>query len=223
MDYAMQNLNTTLRSIGRGVVFYAPKWVPSAGPLELTHLGDTEGDIALNPNAEVSMLTTPELSGPAPIEADYTGEAPQLEIPLYLADPALLSIVSPGGSAHAGSTVRRAAAEYTLVVFPENLLLGLNDELVLVRKTLSYSGGVWTLGGEALTEEQEAILESAVWCWRCVFNRPPRRFLGGSGDARRNIEATTAMLMQHADLPEGHKLYTHGDPGVVDIDLEGMS
>jgi hypothetical protein len=222
MDYAMSNLNAIKRSIGRGIVFFAPKWEPSEGPLTLTHLGDTEGDIAFTPNAEVATLTTPEVSGPAPQEADYTGEAPTLEMPLYLADPSLLPIVSPGGTAHAGRTLRRAATEYTLVVFPENLFIGTGPS-GLERQTLSFVAGAWSLNGTPLTADQLALLANTLWCWRCVFTRPPRRFLGGAGDARKQIETVTAMLMHHPDLPDGHHLYTTGNPEDSDIDLDGMS
>ena len=232
-DLILQDPNAIARSYGRGVVFYATataseadlapvRWNP-AQPLYLKHLGDTEGDITFTPNAEVSVLTTPEVSGPAPIEADYTGEAPTLEMPLYLADPTLLAIVSPNGSGSAGRSLRLAANEVTLAIFPESLFIGLDGDGVPARLTLAVSNGTWTLDGDALTPAQEGFLSVALWAWRCVFQRPPRRFLGGSGDARKQIESVTATLMQHPDLPEGHKLYTIGDPELVNIALDGQS
>lgn len=221
MDAQMQDLNAVARSFGRGVVFYSPKW-NVAEPLELIHLGDTEGDVNVSANAEVAVMTLPELSGPAPHEADYTGEAPTIEIPLYLADPTLLAVVSPGGSAHAGRTVRRPATEYTLVVIPERILIAED----LSRGVLNFAAGVWTFDGEALTEDQVLGLGQSFWAWRGFFSRPARRFLGGAGDARKQIEAVTFQLMQHPDLPEGHQLFTTGNPYLASptpIDLDGMS
>lgn len=220
MNLSQLDLNAVKRSLGKGIVFYANKWNPTT-PLALTHLGDTEGDISIAPNAEVAMLTLPEVSGPAPHEADYTGEAPTIELPLYLADPSLMAVVSPSGSGSAGRTLRRAAKEYTLVVFPEALFIDDNFE----RATLAYAGGNWTLGGLALTEAQEELLATSLWFWRVVFNRPPRRFLGGAGDARKQIETVSCMVMHHPGLPEGHHLYTLGDPSLATptIDLEGAS
>lgn len=220
MDLNQQNLNQVKRSLGKGIVFYADRWDPTQ-PLALAHLGDTEGDISFSPNAEVATLQLPEVSGPAPHEADYTGEAPTLEMPIYLADPALMAVISPSGAGSAGRTLRRAAKEYTLAVFPEALFIDGDFE----RATLAYAAGDWTLGGEALSAAQEELLATSLWLWRVVFNRPPRRFLGGAGDARKQIETVSALVMHHPELPEGHHLYTLGDPALATppIDIEGAS
>jgi len=211
------NLEDVLRTYGRGVVFYSPRWDPETGaPLALTHLGDTEGDIAFNPNAEVTGMTTPEVTGPAIHEADFTGENPVLEFPLFLADPALMAIVSPKGSAHGGRNGRTKPTEYTLVVLPEALF---GED----RAALAFAAGAWTLDGVPLTAAQLALLDTALFLWRGFFNRPARRFLGGVGDAKRNIESVTFQVMHAAAMPQGHKLYTTGDPADAAIDIEGGS
>lgn len=223
MQANLLNLANVVRSIGRGVVFRADPWSPGT-PLVLEHLGDTEGDIVINTNAEMAALTTPELTGPAPHEMDYTGEAPVIEIPLFLASPALLARVSPTGLAGAGRSRRSAPAEHTLVIFPEGLFLetDVNGEPQSVE--LEHAGsGVWTIDGNAPTAAQQALLDMTFWGWRAVFTRPPQRFLGGAGDARKNIETVTATLMHHPDMPSGHHLYTIGDPNDVGIDIEGGS
>lgn len=211
------DLAEVLRTFGRGVVFRGVRWDPETGaPIALTHLGDTEGDIAFTPNGEVAGLTLPELTGPAMHEGTYTGENPSLEIPIFLADPALLSVVSPKGSAHAGRSARTAVAEHTLLILPE-ALFGES------RAQLAHNAGAWTLGGVALTAAQLALLDTALWLWRGFFNRPPRRWLGGAGDASKNIESISFQVMHHPQMPEGHKLYTVGDPNDYGIDLEGGS
>jgi hypothetical protein len=211
------DLAEVLRTYGRGVVFRGPRWDPETGnPIVLSHLGDTEGDMTFTPNAEVAALTLPELTGPAQHEGTYTGENPTLELPLFVADPSLLPILSPKGSAHAGRSGRTAVAEHTLVIFPEALFGESRAQLV-------HNAGAWTLGGEALTPAQLAILDLSVWLWRGYFMRPARRWLGGAGDASKNIEQVSFMVMHHPGLPEGHKLYTTGDPNDYGIDLEGGS
>lgn len=115
------SLENIIRSIGRGVVLYAPRWDPLTGGRlvqsgagdahALKHLGDTEGDIALALNEDVQALTLPEITGTAEHEADYLGENPVLTVPLFLADPTLRIPVSPIGSAHGGSERRRPVAE----------------------------------------------------------------------------------------------------------------
>lgn len=215
MEFTVGNLKTIIRSIGRGVVFRASRWDPAA-PIAMTFLGDTEGDIVLTPNAAVEKLTLPELSGPAPHEADYTGEAPVLEIPLFLADPTLVALISPSGASSAGRLLRTAAEEHTLVIFPEALFVKAKS-----RKSLAYTAeGGWTLDGVALTSAQLALLDGALWLWRGFFNRPPRSYKGGAGDARKNIESASFEVMNHNDMPEGQMLYTLGDPADYGIELD---
>jgi hypothetical protein len=222
MDYDLLDLTTINRSYGRGVVFHAPRWDPTE-PLALTHLGDTEGDIAVNTNPEIATLTLPELTGPAGHEGDYTGENPVVEIPLFLAEPALYAIISPSGSAHAGRSARGAVAERTLVIFPEQLFTVVDGAGIISRHTLAFAGGVWTLNGQPLDAAREALLGLSIWLWRGFFNRTPRRFLGGAGDARKQIETASFQGLHHPDMPEGHHLYTTGDPADAGINLEGGS
>lgn len=232
MDYTLLDLQTLLRKYGRGVVFYAHDGVPPAvgdparwdgvSELQLAHLGDTEGDINFVANGTVANLTLPEISGGAIYEATYTGENPQAQIPLFLADPDLLPIVSPINQAGAGHVRVRDVSERTLVIFPEELF---RDEAAdpSVYDTLAFSGGAWTLGGVALTAAQETLLALSVWLWRGYFERPDRMFLGGHGDEGKNIVTVNFNVMMHPDLPDGQRLYTVGDPAGVNIDIEGGS
>lgn len=223
-SYNLLDLSTVLRSLGRGVVFRAPRWTPgSSGPLTLTHLGDTEGDIAIATNPEMAALTTPELTGPAPIEMDYTGEAPVITFPMYLTDPALIALVSPTGQASAGRSRRSAPVEHTLVILPEALFLKADGSGIVSDYTLATSAGNWTLDGVALDAAQLALLAGSFWAWRGVFTTPPRSYRGGAGDARKNIEEVTFTLLHHPTMPEGHHLYTVGDPDEAGIDLDGGS
>jgi hypothetical protein len=199
MEFSLLNLNNIIRSFGRAVVFYANRW-DGASPLEMLHLGDTEGDVVVTPNATIEHLTTPEISGPAVREADYVGENPTVEIPLYLADPALLSVISPTGLAHAGYNAKIPAKEYTLAIFPEPLFIEIDSQSRPHRRTLSRAGGLWLLNGEPLAPERMTLLGASCWLWRGYFSRPPRTFRGGAGDNRKNIETATFQGMQHEGL-----------------------
>jgi hypothetical protein len=222
--FNLADVSDLVASIGRGVVFYAPKWVPAVGPLAMSQLGVTEGDIVITPNSSTAGLTIPELTGPAVHEMDYLGENPVLEIPLYLTDPALIAIVSPSGSAHAGRSRRGPVKEYTLAIFPEALFLQDDAEGIVHERTVAYDGaGVWTFNGVALDAAKADLLASSLWLWRVVFNRPTRRFRGGAGDDKKNIETVSTQSMHHPDMPEGHHIYTSGDPFDSAIDLNGMS
>lgn len=228
MDLQLLNLEDVLRRIGRGVVFYAVdgdgepiRWDPGT-EMNLVHLGDTEGNIVVNANGEQAVLTLPEIAGSAVFEATYLGENPVVEIPLFLADPALLPIVSPIGNISAGHIRVRDVSERTLVIFPEKLfrLPGGQDEGFGM---LSFAAGAWSLGGAALTDAQDAIMAMSMWFWRGFFSRPSRSFLGGHGDEGKNIETVSFQAMMHPDMPDGHRLYTLGDPALSGINLEGGS
>jgi hypothetical protein len=222
-NFLLADVSNVVASYGRGVVFYAPKW-DGLTPLSMSQLGVTEGDIVVTPNAATAGLTIPELTGPAKHDMDYLGEAPTVEIPLYLADPALIAIVSPSGSAHAGRSRRGPVAEYTLLVLPEALFLDADGQGIVTDYTVAFdAAGAWTFNGIALDAERQAMLDVAFWMWRAVFNRPTRRFRGGAGDDKKNIETVSVESMHHPALPEGHHIYTTGDPFDSGIDLNGMS
>lgn len=227
-NFSLLDLGDILRTIGRGVIFYAPgnggdvgAWEPGTGPMVLTHLGDTEGDITFNPQSETSSLTLPEVTGPARHNATFTGENPQLTFPLFLADPALLAVITPTGSRHGGQSFRRRAKEYTIAIFPENLFLEANPDGTFTRRTIAFTGGVWTFNGNPLSAEQEELLALSMWLWRGYFDRAPRRFIGAPDG--KNIETVTFSVLHQSAMPDGNQLYTLGDPADQLIDIEGGS
>lgn len=229
MDLTLLNLQTLLRKIGRGVICYAhdgsedlnPILWDRATPIRLAQLGDTEGEIVNQPNFTVATLTLPELSGGAIYEATATGENPVVEMPLFLADPDMLSIVSPTGSAHAGLERVQDVSERTIVIFPERLFKRIG---VAGYGTLRYTTAAgWTLDNVPLTAAQQTLLALSVWFWRGYFNRPARRFRGGHGDDAKNIEVVSFAAMMHPDMPDGHHQYTSGDPILQNIDLDPVS
>jgi hypothetical protein len=232
MDATLLNLQTLLRKIGRGVILYAHdgtvlanttlknpiRWDPNGVALQLQHLGDTEGEIIGQPNFTVANLTLPEISGGAVYEATATGENPVVDMPLFMADPNLLHLVTPTGSPHAGLERVQDVSERTLVVMPERLFKRPN---LPGYGTLQYAtGGVWTLDGLPLTAAQTTLLAHSIWFWRGYFNRAPRRFRGGHGDDAKNIEVCQFTSMMHPDMPDGHHLYTQGNPFLYGIEIE---
>jgi len=222
-NFNLADVSGIIASYGRGVVFYADKWDPTTA-LSMTQLGVTEGDINVSPNGATAGLTLPELTGPIPHEMDYLGENPVIEIPLYLADPTLIGICSPSGSKHAGRSRRGPVKEYTLAIFPEALFLEADNDGIVTDFEVAFDiAGAWTFNNIALTADQQRLLDASFWLWRVVFNRPTRRFRGGAGDDKKNIETVSTQAMHHPDLAEGHHIYTTGDPFLAGIDLNGAS
>lgn len=225
MELTLLDLQTILRKIGRGVVMYAvdgegepTRWDGSSA-LTLAHLTDTEGDMTVNPNETVANLTLPEISGDAIYEATYTGEAPVIEIPLFQADPDLLSIISPTGLASAGHVRVRDVSERTVVIFPEALFRKADGSY----STLAYEAGGWQLDGEAIGAAHQTLLAHSLWFWRSYFSRPSRMFRGGHGNEAKNIVTVSLNAMMHPSMPDGHRLFTTGDPAVAGINILGSS
>lgn len=223
MEITLLTLGQVARAIGRGVILYAAEKWDTVTPLELLHLGDTEGDITVNPQSEVAGFTLPEHTGPAMHGAVHTGDNPTIEFPMFLADPDLMAIISPSGDANMGRSLRVPVTERTLVIIPEEVFIGEDGDGKPARLELAFAGGVWTLGGNPLTPAQEEAMARSIWLWRGHFARPSRRFIGAAGEESKNIETVTFQVMHHEDMPEGHKLATLGDPTNSDIDLDGMS
>jgi len=226
MDLTLLNLETIARKYGRGVVAYAVD-APGGAPvrwdgtsaLVLEHLTDTEGDIAFNPNGMNADLTLPEIAGDAVFESTYVGEAPTLELPLFMADPDLLTIISPLADAGGGHIRVRDVSERTVVIFPEALFRMADGSY----DALAYGVGGWTVGGVALTAAQQVLLAHSIWFWRSYFDRPQRTFKGGHGNDAKNIITVTLHAMMHPTMPDGQRLYTTGDPALQAISILGVS
>lgn len=218
MPMNLLDLTTLLRTIGRASIFYVSKWDGTTDlPDTLIHLGDTEGEVALEPNTEFNDLTLPELTGPAIHVRYLSGDNPELSIPLYLADPALRAVVTPKGSGSAGYQRQRLVDEYTLVIFPEQLFIESNVQVALDYTT----AGGWTVGGDAATATQLAYIDQSMWFWRGHFSRPPMTFQ--HEEAGKAVDVVTFQGM-HADLalatiPDGERLWTYGDPADASIDI----
>jgi hypothetical protein len=220
------NLQTLLRKIGRGVIFYAHDGTEAQTPvrwdgvstLNLAHLADTEGEMKVTPNGRVEKLTLPEISGDAAYEADYVGEAPVIEAPVFAADPDLLDLLSPTGESSAGLERTEPVAERTIVIFPERLF---KKPAVRGFGTLTYvTGGTFLLDGVALTAAQLTLLEHTFWGWRVYANRPGITFKGGAGNDAKLIEVVQFEVMMHPTMPNAHHLYTRGNPFAAGIEID---
>jgi hypothetical protein len=211
------DLDTTVFSIGKGAVFYADAWDFNSNLYtSLDFLGFTEGPVSVEKNETFNELTLPEYTGDAPHKRFVQGEGPVATIPLFTADPELRAILSPTGGASGGRRRQQPVKEYTLVVLPEELFLDpatdFQEDLVL-----AATGTGWTLGGDALSAEKDRLLNQSVWLWRGSFTKPPLRYQHEEGG--KSVDEVTFTCMYQVAAPNGHRLYTIGDPYEADIDV----
>ncbi len=213
-SYTLLDLTAQTRAIGRASVFYAAGAYgyvasPTGADLALTHLGDTEGEITIDSAEEYSDLTLPELTGPAIHERYSSGESPSVEIPIYAADADLRAILSPTGTASGGYSRRRAVTEYTLVIIPEEVFIESNAQAALVY-TNTAGTGAWTVGGDAASAAQLALLDLSIWFWRGHFTRALPMYRHEDGG--KVVQNVTFQAMHNSSMPDGHQLYTVGRP-----------
>lgn len=227
MDYAVKPLREHLVDLGKARVFYAvngsgvgdvtPVHWEADGPLHLKELGLTEGEMSLNANEEYSDLKLPEYTGPIPLKRYYIGEAPVLSVNIFMADPALRSILSPTGTSGAGFESQQPVALRTIVLIPEMLFRGAVGQPL---QTLAYTGGVWTIGGSAIDTDLERYIGQITWLWSCAPSRAPLVFQHTEGG--RALASAELTLVQDLQLPfdEGIQVYYIGDPADVGVSIE---
>jgi len=220
--YTLLDLTAQLRAIGRASVFYAASPYtyaasPTGADLTLIHLGDTEGEIVPEANDEYSEMQLTELTGPAPHEKYYAGEAPVIQLPLYVADPTLRAILSPTGSANAGFQRRRKVTERALVLIPEQLFIDSDNAQQSLVATNTAGTMAWTLDSNALTTGQLAILDQSIWFWRGHFGRALPSYRHEDGG--KAVQTVPFFSMHNASMPDGHHLYTVGRPEEADTPI----
>ncbi len=213
------NLEATIRHIGRGTVFYqVGAFAGSGANLTLVYLGDTEGEITVEENAEYSVLTTPELTGPVARSKYLDGIDPVITIPLLGADPALDLIVNPtgvaSGSQGGGYERHQAVTEYALVIFPEEVFIESNAAVAVGYTT----SGDWTVGGDGATGAQLALLDKAIFFWRGHFEALTPRY--NHADGGKLITEVVFHAMHNNAMQQGHYIYTKGRPDQAATPIE---
>jgi hypothetical protein len=228
MDYGLRTTATSERHIGRAAIFYKrPAW-DGTTDLTLTHLGDTQGGVEFNRNAEYGILRATEVTGPAKLRVKLKGEDPVLTIEnVWWGRAALLDLVTGKSSASGGFTRQRDPIYVTVWILPEEIFIDAETQLP---GTLHYtSGGGWTFTGsqpgdtpEALTDEQDRLLAHSILIPKAYFDEPNIPF--SDANAGEALAPVTINVVHNDGLngaiPNGNLLYTIGDPTREGFDIE---
>ena len=213
------NLETTIRHIGRGVVFYSVgAYAGSGNNLTLVYLGDTEGEITVEEGGEFAALTTPELTGPVARSKYLEGILPVVTIPLLGADPALGLIVNPtgvaSGSQGGGFERHQSVTEYALVIFPEEVFIKSNAPAVVEYTQASD----WEVGSVTASAGQLALLDKSIFFWRGHFEALQPAY--NHPDGGKLITEVVFHAMHNNDMQQGHYIYTKGRPDQASTPIE---
>lgn len=221
-SFSLSAIGDQAIALGRAAIFYAvdgsddPTYWDGTGDIKLKHLGYSEGAVAPDPKTEFSVLTLDELTGPAPIRVYQKGEAPVLQFNVLCDSAAAAKLFSPTGKASAGYQRWREARYVTLVLFPEALFLEANAEVSVAYAKAPGAG--WTVGGDAATAEQLALIALSMWFWKGYFSRATLSYNpADGGKATRQVEFVS---VQDLTKPDGEQLYTVGDPADATIDID---
>lgn len=213
-SYTWIDFTTALLKIGRAEVLVGDAFGDGSVALALSHLGVTEQPIQPEVNESYNDLTLPEHTGPGIIHRTYEGENPVLTFNVIAANQSAFDTISPVGSRGAGFEAPQAVVEKTVVLIPTAAIMENG-----IRQTLGYTtGGGWTVGGDAATADQLAMIDVSFWIWRCHFQRGIPRY--ANEDGGKAIIPVTVQVLQDFQRPDGQQLYTIGDPADVYIDID---
>lgn len=195
MPVTYPTVSDLVKRLGKGIVLTGDP--TTVGGLSV--LGIVEGEITPEWNEEFSDLMAPDQLGPAVLERKLRGMNPRLTVPLIIGNAALLATLSPTGVAHGGHEKDQDVVTTSVVVVPEDEF-GDSFEFDDV-------GGTWTPAAPA----------KALWLWKASFERPGITYKAADGE--KDVEDVIVQAHWDATQPDGHHLFTFGDPDSFGISI----
>jgi hypothetical protein len=200
-------LAQALKSVGNAEAFIGDPFTTGS----MVSLGAIEGKIGFSAPKTLNKLTAPELTGDVAHQATVTPGEVQVTLPL-ISDgdlAALLAKISPTGLGGEGSSSPVDVFSTSLLILPRKQVGGglSNVTTVWTRVTKGSNIGGSGAGFAPL---------GAVWLWRAMPNFDNIPFLYENG-GKQVVDVTFIGMWysnptHDADIPEGHKVYTVGDP-----------
>lgn len=190
MSITPLQLAAALKSMGVAQVFVGDPFTLGG----MSNLGMTEGEIRVDTPFTPNNLTAPEFTGGVVHQATVTPGEVTVTVPLIMGDPTLFAKISPVGMRGGGHSSPQKPLETSVLVIP----------LAELGAGLTYPvGGPWN----------PAAPQNAFWLWR-AYATPgavPFRYADGG----KVITEVVFHGMFYAANPEGHKVWTWGDPHTV--------
>lgn len=204
-------LAQALQAIGVAEVYLGNPMVADG----MVSIGATEGPITFAAPQEPNQLAAPELTGAVPHQSTVTLGDVTLRFSVIMGDPDLYPKISPTGAASGGSSIPTKVTETSALLIPRAEVGG----------GLAYpAAGPWarTAGfGVGAATGAGAAPVNAIWLWRCypTFGDLPFAYPNGG----KVLVEVTLHGMFDVSKPEGHKVYSVGDPQAITptpIDVE---
>ncbi|MFW6079796.1 MAG: hypothetical protein ACODAE_09250 [Gemmatimonadota bacterium] len=199
------SLSEAVRALGRAMVFAGDAFTADG----LTALGATEGEVTAEEQETYNDLTLPEYTGEAIHERDVMHGSALVTVPLILGprtddsdDGSAVydQIASVGDGSGGGYSTPQPIVTTNLLLIPQ--------AEIDPDSGLSYDGVDWT----------PAAPVHAVWLWRAA---PEAKSIAYRfEDGGKTIVEVPFRAFFDDSQPDGHKLWTRGDPVAAGIDVE---
>lgn len=200
------SLSAALASIGVAEVYIGDPITAINGMLSL---GGVEGTIEVSPGYNSNALTAPELTGDVAHQVVTTLGNVTVKIPLIISDMSVIPKISPTGTTGGGFSIPQKVAETAVLIVPRAQVGG-----NLSNATGITSGYVRTAGnGVGALSGAGAAPTNAIWFWRATPTYASLPFQYGNGG--KIIIEVTFTAMFDGTKPEGHKVFTIGDPTAI--------
>jgi hypothetical protein len=203
-------LTTKLPSIGSAEVLIGDPYTASG----LESLGLTEGDITAEVTFSENALTADEWTGAVPHEVETMVENAIIRVPVIVTNDDLYERIHPTGTKSGGWSAPQFVQEFSTVLIPRKQL-----GASLANTTGLTAGWVRLAGNGVLgATAADASPTHATWLWRS-YAMPGARTLRRSAGGKAIIEVAFRAMFD-VTRPEGHRVYTLGDPttqGIADV------
>lgn len=185
-------LSAALQAIGIAQVFAGDPFTAGG----MVNLGATEGDVTVDIATEENVLTAPEYTGGVAHQVHIMAGEITGTIPLIMGDPAIWAKIMPTGILGMGWSSQQPVVPTSIGIVPI-------DEIGV---GMAYNGTAWTGGREP---------KNAIWIWRAILQPGPMTY--HFGDGGKSIMPVRLRGMFDAARPEGHKVFTIGNPVTAGI------
>lgn len=213
-EVKVPSLSAALQAIGNAHVYVGSLITANS----MTALGQKEGQIQVQNDQVYNQLTAPEITGPMVHDETLDGENLVITVPLIVpADGSLWEDTSPTGNAGGGYSFPQVPTDTMVAIIPDKEVGGGLKYDAVTPEWVRLAGN-----GVAAANGADATPKNALWIWRARISRGAANFDRANGGKMIVPVTIQAKYCQEStagnDLPEGHHLYTWGDPvaaGVV--------
>lgn len=213
-EVKVPSLTAALQAIGNAHVYVGSMIVANS----MAALGQKEGQIQVANDQAWNQLTAPENTGPMVHDETLDGENLVITVPLIVpADGSLWADSSPTGTSGGGFSFPQVPTDTMVAIIPDKEVGGGLKYDSVTPEWVRLAGN-----GVAAANGADATPKNALFIWRARISRGAVTFDRANGG--KMIVPVTIQGKYQAEstagnaMPEGHHLYTWGDPvtaGVV--------